>query len=169
MNRTRIFLVSISVLSLVLTTLLFLSVRKARSQSAALEEVDRLVAFHCRDLSLKLRDAEQNVRQALQSLQNPGLSPEEREAAEARAYTSLLGEHALIGDARTVLTGQLVPQGYFCIRAGHVPEQERSQLDSQLTRQTQMLVSAARDPAAMADALAKLSEIFGRVGPKAGK
>lgn len=166
MNRSRIFILSLSVLSAVLAALLFLSVRKARSQSAALEEVDRLVVHHCRDLSLKLRDAEKNVRQALPALRDPALSREDRDAMERRAYNSLLGEHALIGDARTVLTGQLVPQGYLCIRLGHISEQERAQLDSQLTQQTQVLVSAAHDPAAMADALAKLGDIFGRVGAK---
>lgn len=71
---------------------------------------------------------------------------------------------SLFGEARSVLTDQIRPQGYFCIRAGRVPERDRTAFDDEMIRQLRRLFDA-RDPADMGDALMMLSDVFGRTAP----
>jgi hypothetical protein len=162
MNRARVFVLCVTVLVIVLTSLLLVSARKSRKQATELARVNYFVEQHCFDGSMKLREAEQNLRETLPVLSDPSIGPEQRTRAENHAYSSSLGGNALRGDARGVLSLGVLAEGYFCIQTSRLSERERDELSGELARQTQAF-NEARDPTEVAQSLGRLNAILVRV------
>jgi hypothetical protein len=160
MNKTRALVAFESVIIVGLAALLTVYVRKASTRETQLQEARRSIVSHCDDFAIKLRLAEQKVRDSLPMLNNRDLSPAQRGRAEQLAFSSALGTNALEGDARDVLALYILSEGYFCIRSSRVTDRDRIARMDQLGRLAQSF-NEARSTEAMVDAMKSINAILG--------